>query len=125
MPHLEQNFLSDLEKKNPKKAGLAQTKSKVKLTAEEKSDKLIDAFQENKKKEAEHETESSEASDNTNSWAHAKSNELIDNPRLPKVDQNPSVGEIELEKKPMSKEEASKILHVVATKPIVEEKSEA
>lgn len=35
------------------------------------------------------------------------------------------MGEIELEKKPMSKEEASKILHVVATKPIKEEKSEA
>lgn len=35
------------------------------------------------------------------------------------------MGEIELEKKPMSKEEANKILHVVATKPIKEEKTEA
>ena len=42
MPHLEQNFLQDLNKKKP--AGLAQTKSKSKMTAEEKSDKLIDAF---------------------------------------------------------------------------------
>ena len=65
MPHLEQNFLTGLDKKTPKKAGLAQTKSKAKLTAEERSDKLIDAFSENKKKQAEHDTESSEAAANT------------------------------------------------------------
>lgn len=46
MPHLEQNFLSDLNKRNA--PALAQTKSKVHLTAEEKSDKLIDAFNEKK-----------------------------------------------------------------------------
>lgn len=65
MPHLEQNFLSDLEKKNTKSAGLAQTKSKVKLTAEQKSDKLIDAFYEKKKQQAASESESNEASANT------------------------------------------------------------
>jgi len=49
---------------------------------------------------------------------------MTDMPELPKIESSPSVGQIELEKKPMSKEEASKMLHVVATVPIKEEKTE-
>lgn len=127
MPHLEQNFLQELNKKKdaPKPKGLAQTKSKAKLTAEEKSDRIIDAFNEQKKKTEQEEKESKEAAANTNAWAHAKNALVEENPVLPKIGSNPAMGEIELEKKPMSKEEANKILHVVASKPIKEEKSEA
>jgi len=45
--------------------------------------------------------------------------------KLSKIEANPSVGEIELEKKPMSKEEANKLLHKIATTPIKVEKTAA
>lgn len=90
------------------------------MTAEQKADKLRDAFAESKLKEEKANQESKFAVLNTEIWAHADSdkNEY-------KIAPNPAVGEIELEKKPMSKEEANKLLHKIATTPIKVEKSSA